>query len=136
MRCDLPQEEQQQSQKMQHKVQLCSGSTVVAEGVVEVGLASALRTMEEEDLTCCIGNGRSYLLKELENLNYGIYTSVCILGSFHTLHGIMTVTGREHNSKAGSTRAPLGSYLRRRKDRDSQIDWGLGEDNCNWSLKT
>ena len=36
---------------------------LIAEGVVEIGLASPLRPMKEEDLPCSIGDGRENLVK-------------------------------------------------------------------------
>jgi hypothetical protein len=36
---------------------------VVTKGVVEIGLACASRTMKEKDLSCCVGNSRSDLVK-------------------------------------------------------------------------
>jgi hypothetical protein len=36
---------------------------LIAEGVVEIGLASAPRPMKKEDLPCSIGDGRENLVK-------------------------------------------------------------------------
>jgi hypothetical protein len=36
---------------------------LIAEGIVEIGLASAPRPMKEEDLPCSVGDGREDLIK-------------------------------------------------------------------------